>query len=60
MYRYRIEHLKNHDVRKGLDAEHKAICAALEKRDVEKARTILCSHIENQQQSIISMLKEKK
>lgn len=59
MYRYRIEHLKNHDARKNLDGEHKAICAALEKRDAEKARAILYSHIENQQQSIIQMLKEK-
>ena len=59
MYRYRIEHLKNQDVRKGLSAEHKAICEALEARNVEEARTILCSHIENQQKSIIRMLKEK-
>ena len=59
MYRYRIEHLKDHDVRKDLDAEHKAICKALEKRDPETARTILCSHIENQQQSIVRMLNEK-
>ena len=54
-----IEHLKNQDVRKGLSAEHKAICEALEARNVEEARTILCSHIENQQKSIIRMLKEK-
>lgn len=59
MYRYRIEHLKDQDARRNLDAEHKAICAALEKRDEETARTILCSHIRNQQQSIIRMLKEK-
>lgn len=59
MYRYRIEHLKNEAVRKGLSAEHKAICEALEKRDVEEARTILCNHIENQQNSIIQMLREK-
>ena len=59
MYRYRIEHLKNQDVRKGLSAEHKAICEALEERNVEEARTILCRHIENQQQSIIRMLKAK-
>ena len=59
MYRYRIEHLKNHDARKNLDAEHKAICAALEKRNAEEAQEILYSHIENQQQSIIQMLKEK-
>ena len=59
MYRYRIEHLKNHDARKNLDGEHKAICAALEKRNAEEAQAILYSHIENQQQSIIQMLKEK-
>lgn len=59
MYRYRIEHLKDQDARRNLDAEHKAICGALEQRDAQEARMILRSHIENQQQSIVRMLKEK-
>jgi DNA-binding GntR family transcriptional regulator len=59
MYRYRIEHLKNPEVRRDLDAEHKSICHALEAKDAQIACKVLRSHIQSQRQAIIQMLQGK-
>lgn len=53
MYRYRIEYLKDVRARKSLVQEHDALWEALRERDQEKARKIICAHVEHQQASII-------
>ncbi|EJW91471.1 transcriptional regulator, GntR family, partial [gut metagenome] len=59
MYRYRVEYLKDIAVRRTLAEEHKAICQALRKRDVNKATAYVEVHIDNQQKAIIQSLNQE-
>ncbi len=56
MYRYRMEYLKDADSRKLLDEEHKEICNAIRKRDIQRAHAYICQHIDNQQRGIVKSL----
>ncbi len=52
MYRFRVEYLKDTEVRETLVKEHDAIIKALEKRDTAEAVRIISLHIDNQFRSI--------
>lgn len=52
MYRFRVEYLKDKDIRQTLVEEHDAIVEALEKRDVEEAVRMIELHIDNQYSAI--------
>lgn len=58
MYRYRIEYLKDVEVRKMLVKEHYAIWDALKNRDAVNAGKYICEHIRNQQEAIRKSLEE--
>lgn len=52
MYRFRIEYLKDEEMRSSLVTEHKAIIEAVCSRDTDKAVRYMTQHIDNQQQVI--------
>ena len=52
MYRFRIEYLKDADMRSSLVKEHKAIIEAVCSRDEDKAVEFITEHIDNQQKAI--------
>jgi len=52
MYRFRIEYLKDADMRSSLVTEHKAIIEAVCSRDADKAVECITEHIDNQQRAI--------
>lgn len=56
MYRYRIEYLKDVDVRSSLIEEHDAIYQALKNRDFDAACKATVEHISRQQDTIMQMM----
>ncbi|MDD3337678.1 MAG: GntR family transcriptional regulator [Lachnospiraceae bacterium] len=60
MYRFRVEYLKDMDARKALVAEHDKIVAALRNKDAEAAKELIYKHIDNQQQAIITGLRNSR
>ncbi len=56
MYRFRVEYLKDKDIRHSLVLEHDALVAALMARDREEAVRLIKLHIDNQYQTIIHAL----
>ena len=59
MYRFRVEYLKDIDIRQMLVREHDAIVKALEIRDTEEAVRLVTMHIDNQYRSINKALDER-
>ena len=53
IYRYRVEYLKDEEMRKQLVKEHEELYQAVKERDVKKAQEISFRHIENQRTGII-------
>ncbi|MDO4620233.1 MAG: GntR family transcriptional regulator [Lachnospiraceae bacterium] len=56
MYRFRMEYLKDTDIRQTLVREHDAIVKALENRDKEEATRLMSLHIDNQYRNIVRSL----
>lgn len=52
MYRFRIEYLKDQDIRESLIEEHKEIMKAVENRDIPNAVRMIEEHIDKQQKVI--------
>ncbi|HAE43997.1 MAG TPA: GntR family transcriptional regulator [Lachnospiraceae bacterium] len=52
MYRFRIEYLKDEDIRKSLIDEHQEIMNAVERRDISAAVDLIAAHIDKQQKEI--------
>ncbi len=52
MYRYRIEYLKEESSHETLIGEHALLIKAIEKKEVERAKEIIKSHIYNQERTI--------
>lgn len=59
MYRYRVEHLKNEEVYPQLLAEHDEIIKYISKKDKEKAKKIVCQHIDNQFETVKDVIRTK-
>lgn len=59
MFRYRMEYLKEEDSRNKLVGEHDAICRAIREQDFDRAKELVCLHIDNQQQAIMENIKAK-
>lgn len=59
MYRFRVEYLKDIDIRQMLVREHDAIVKALEIRDTEEAVRLVTMHIDNQYRAINKALDER-
>lgn len=57
IYRYRMEYLKDENVRRVLVEEHRQILGAIRERDAEKAKSIIYRHIENQRVGIIQSIR---
>ncbi|MBQ4564218.1 MAG: GntR family transcriptional regulator [Lachnospiraceae bacterium] len=57
MYRYRLEHIKDRSKREELVKEHEAIIRALEERDPVQARDAIRSHIQEQVDAVLELLK---
>lgn len=57
MYRYRLEYIKDSAKRHDLVAEHKEIVAALERQNLQEARTRMRKHIENQEITVKNNIK---
>lgn len=57
VYRYRMEYLKEENVRRALVEEHGQILKAIRERDAEKAKGIIYRHIENQRVGIIRSIR---
>ena len=57
MYRYRVEYLKDVEIRSSLVREHNEICKALENHDEERSYKYKVVHIKRQQDTIIKMMK---
>lgn len=58
MYRYRVEYLKDANVGRTLNEEHKELYHALEDRDATHAIECMKRHIKNQQSAIVKGLRE--
>lgn len=59
IYRYRVEYLKEEDVRKDLIHEHEEMYKAIKAHDAERAKELAFSHIENQRKAIIATIQEE-
>lgn len=59
MYRYRVEYLKNSEAYPQLVAEHEEIIRHIERKEKEKAATIVCKHIDNQVEAVIDVIRMK-
>lgn len=57
MYRYRLEYLKDYSTHQLLLKEHKIIVDCLEQRDVEGAKSIIRTHINQQYEDVIHTLR---
>ena len=57
IYRYRVEYLKEAEVRDSLAREHEELTQAIRNRDVVKAQEISFQHIENQRKAILNMIR---
>ncbi len=60
MYRYRVEYLKNDEVRPIVASEHQDLIAYLAERNKDAASKNICKHIENQVVGVVQTLSEKK
>ncbi|MDO4307680.1 MAG: GntR family transcriptional regulator [Eubacteriales bacterium] len=58
IYRYRVEYLKDEEMRNQLVKEHEMLYEAMKERDVKKAQEISFRHIENQRRGIIRSIQE--
>lgn len=56
IYRYRVEYLKEEEVRNDLIHEHEEMYKAIKARDAERAKELAFAHIENQRRAIISTI----
>lgn len=59
MYRYRVEYLKNPEVHEQLLREHEEIICYIKKHEKEKAVKIVCEHIDNQVNTVTSVIRTK-
>lgn len=59
MYRYRVEYLKKEEVHEQLIAEHDAIVEHVSKRNKEKAMEVVCQHIDNQVDAVVTSIRKK-
>ena len=57
MYRYRIEYIKDYNSHKRIIEEHELIIDCLKKQDKEKATLAICTHIDNQEMTVINSIK---
>lgn len=57
MYRYRIEYIKDYNSHKRIIEEHELIIDCLKKQDKEKATRAICTHIDNQEMTVINSIK---
>ena len=57
IYRYRMEYLKEEDMRKVLVKEHEEIYQSIRNRDVKRAQEISFHHVENQRKAIICTIR---
>lgn len=60
IYRYRVEYLKDEEMRKQLVSEHAKLLEALQARDERVAKELSYSHIENQRRGIIKSIQTEK
>ena len=60
MYRFRMEYLKDTDIRQTLVREHDAIVKALELRDKDEAERLTALHIDNQYRNIVRLIDARK
>lgn len=56
MYRYRVEYLKDEEIRGSLVQEHNTLLEKLSQRDLEGAKQVTQSHIERQQAYILETI----
>ena len=56
MYRYRVEYLKDEEIRGSLVREHDTLLENLRQRDLEGAKQVTQSHIERQQAYILETI----
>ena len=59
MYRFRIEHLKNIDIRPQLVEDHRELTQRLRERDVEGAENVITRHLRQQQEMVHMHLQQK-
>ena len=59
MYRYRLEYLKDTGSRQRLLREHQEIFAGIRNGDKKAVSAAICQHIDNQEEAILSGLREK-
>lgn len=59
MYRYRLEYVKNPEQWKLLLEEHDEMFAAIQSRDIEKAKLIIGAHISNQEIAVARSINGK-
>lgn len=57
MYRYRIEYIKDYSSHKRIIEEHQLIIDCLKNQDKEKATIAICTHIDNQEMTVINSIK---
>ncbi|HIT62946.1 MAG TPA: GntR family transcriptional regulator [Candidatus Ventrimonas merdavium] len=57
MYRYRLEYIKDSDMRQILVVEHEQILKAVKNRRVEEAKTAIREHIDNQEITVAKNIK---
>lgn len=60
MYRYRFEYIKDETQHEGLVEEHKIIYESLVKKDKETASKTARIHIDNQEESIMKLIRKEK
>lgn len=59
MYRYRVEYLKDEEIRTSLIREHDTLLDKLRQRDMAGAKAATASHIERQQNYILHTIEEQ-
>ena len=58
MYRYRLEYLKDKKTHERLDKEHWRIYDGIRRGDKEAVAAVVCEHIDNQEQAILTDIRE--
>lgn len=56
IYRYRVEYLKEEEIRNVLVLEHEEMTKAIRERNVDRAQELVYEHIENQRRGIIQAI----
>lgn len=59
MYRYRIEYIKDYSQHARLIAEHEEIIASIENRDKARGTKAIQSHIDNQEEKVMQVIREQ-